>query len=334
MPIKFNLMNRLHCILLAIFGVMLATSLSAQFTRSKIIKPSVGTIEFSNEVKRTTMVNQYRNPYLEQAIRKRIRKERNFVEFIPTLSIAQNQLTNWAPGGSNSFSGRSTIFFRHEHKREKLRIDYRFEARYGINVVDKQRFKNEDEFKINFLTTWKIKHNWSYAASVNLRSQFMEGQASRTNTTKVSTFMSPGFLDISAGFNYKKDKSPFEITISPVTGSMTIVRDDELSAQGIHGVKRGEHTKSQLGPSIRANLDWKFAKNRLRYRSNIYSFSNMKNKPTARWENTLDIAAMKFVTLTGYALFYYDNTANTPTNSDIQVNSTFTIGLSYRFANK
>ena len=68
--------------------------------------------------------------------------------------------------------------------------------------------------------SWEMHRNWSYSASINIRSQFSQGYKSRTEHILVSDFMSPGYFDIAAGFTYAKAGSPFKITLSPLGGNI------------------------------------------------------------------------------------------------------------------
>lgn len=321
-------------LLLMVILLLSTVVASAQFSMSKV-KPSSLDTKMKDSIKQSSITNEFFSKARWDAERRAIRKQRNMVEFNSTLQVSQSQFENWAAGGDNTFSGRSTIFFRHVYNREKLTVDYGLEARYGINVIDDKPFKNEDEFKLNFQTSWKIRNSWSYAGTLKLRSQFSNGFKSRADKTIMSSFMAPGFLDVSFGFNYRhRDNSPFSLTLSPVTGSLVVVLNEELSEKGINGVEKGRKSKGQVGPSLQANFDKTFGKNIFRYRSMLYSFTNIKTTPTARWENTFEIRATKFITTTLYALAYYDKYANTPKPQKLQLNYAFTIGLAYRFKNK
>ena len=164
--------------------------------------------------------NDYFDPAAERAKRLKLRKERNTIEFNASLETSLQQFEHWTGSGSNNFYALANIFFRHQYKKEKLSIDYRADATYGMNFIDDAFFKNKDEFKINWQLGWEMHRNWSYSASINIRSQFSQGYKSRTEHILVSDFMSPGYFDIAAGFTYAKAGSPFKITLSPLGGNI------------------------------------------------------------------------------------------------------------------
>jgi hypothetical protein len=306
-------------------------------SRAQFSIPAAGDstkLEVAPKVDSTIANPVVNNPYFSRgrwmAERAALRKERNTIEFNANLAATQTGFENWQAGGDNTFSARSSIFFHHLHKRDRFSIDYRLDARYGANYIEKRFFKNEDEWKVNLQTAWKMHRNWSYAATVNMRSQFSVGRKSRTDSTIVSKLMAPAFLDLSLGFNWKRDGSPWNVTFSPIAGSVTFVMDKQLKTMGINGVPKGASTKGQLGPSLRVFFDKQFAKNALRYRSNLYSFTNIRNAPTVRWENTFDIKATKMLTTTLYWLVYYDKKSVDLT----QYNYSISVGISYWIKNK
>lgn len=309
--------------------------IKAQFTISKIRPKELLPSMYQDSVRAT---KDFKNDYFSlarwKAEKRRIRHERNTFEFQATAQAAQTQYDNWAAGGDNTFTGRATIYTHHLFSKNKFSFDTKFQARYGMNIISGDRFKNEDEFKLNLASGWSFHRNWSYAATVAFRSQFSTGYKSRTDHTRASTFMAPGYLDLAVGFQFKNSTSPFEVTLSPVGGSIVFMLDSELSAQGLNGVEAGKKAKTEVGPSVRVFFDKKFVRETFRYRSEFYTFTNIENAPTARWENTLEIKATKALSTTVYALFFYDKSAETPRSSKMQYNYSFSVGLSYTFKNK
>ena len=270
----------------------------------------------------------------ERAERRRLRNQRNTTEFEGGLFASQTQFENWFAGGQNTLSARSTIFFRHQYLRDPIVLDTKFESRYGMNLIDKKPFKNEDEFKLNFMALYRFKSDWSLAAQLNLRSQWANGYSTRIDNTRRSSFMSPGYTDAALGINYRRGTSPLSITLNPFGWSLTTVIDPTLSARGVFGVPKGDRYKGYIGPSGRIDLDMTFYKKVFRLRSYFYTFASFSYPPMVRWETTFDIRATKFLTTTIYAMLYYDRQSSAPHPSHIQFNSSLSVGLSYKFKNK
>ncbi|GHU99175.1 hypothetical protein FACS1894159_02800 [Bacteroidia bacterium] len=324
-------MKRFLLILPPVMAV--ATPLWGQFSIG-INKPLEVTEYVADSVRKVEARDfQYISRAKEQAERRRLRNLHNTVEFNATLQAAQTRFDNWSAGGQNTLSARSTVFFRHQYVHNSISLDTKFEQRYGMNIIDNKPFKNEDEFKFNLMALFNVHSYWSAATSINLRSQLANGYAGRNDHTKKSAFMSPGYIDASLGVNYSRYKW-LSITLSPFGWSLTTVRDPGLSAQGLFGVPAGDRHKGNNGSSMRVEMDKEFMNKVLRYRSSFYSFCDYKTPPNARWENTLDIRATKYLTTTIFGVLYYNTKSSAPHPSHVQFNSSISVGLSYKFKNK
>lgn len=253
-------------------------------------------------------------------------------EFTTSLNLSQTQFDNWAAGGDNAFTTLGTLFYRYHYTRGRFGLESRFDAKYGMNYIDKEMFKNQDVFQINELMTWEAVKHWSWSVDAELRSQFTEGERSRTDRTRVSNFMSPGTLKIGVGWVYRNE--PWVINISPVGGSATFMLDEALVPLGLNGVPAGHKSKWQVGPSVRVIYDKAFAKETIRVRSEFYSFTNIKTAPTVRWDTKVDIKATKYLSTTLYWFMAYDKYANTQRRDHIQNQYSIAVGLSYTLKHK
>lgn len=267
-----------------------------------------------------------------KAERKALRKARNYFYFNTCLDMSQTQFDNWTAGSNNTFTAKVTLDIQHKYTREKLSIESKLNARYGMNYIDERMFKNEDYFKINNTVAWKIHKNWSYSATSELTSQFSIGRVSRTDKTKRSNFMSPGYWKPAIGFTFSK--VGWTIDMAPVGGSATFLFDKDISAKGGFGVEKGKKSKWQVGSSLRVAYNKTFLKKVVEFKSEVYAFTNYNKPPTGRWETTCKIKAAKFITTTIYSKMLYDQTANVPKPKHVQYNYSLGIGLSYTFKNK
>lgn len=305
----------------------------AQFTISKPAETAQTAPQVFSGLPSASLKNDYFDPAAARAEKMRLRKERNTIEFNASLETSLQQFENWTGSGSNNFYALANLFFRHQYHKEKLSIDYRVDATYGMNFIDEAFFKNKDEFKISWQLGWEMHKNWSYSASANIRSQFSTGYKSRTEQIVVSDFMSPGYFDIAGGFTYASAASPFKVTLSPVGGNIVTVLDDNLSADGMYGAKPGEKVSGKLGYSADIFFDRAFGRKEwMRYRSNLYAFMPYTeiDNPTIRWENTLEFRLTKFIAAKLYGQLYYRKEDST----SIQYQYAFMIGLKYVFRNK
>jgi hypothetical protein len=281
---------------------------------------------------------QYNTANMQRAERWRLRRERNMFNLEAGLQATQMQFSNWAEGGDNNFNGLATLDLQHIYKKERLSLTTKFDARYGLNVIDTTTFKNQDRFNFNFQAGWSIGRSWSLSGMANLRSQFTRGYKSRKESSVlVSDFMSPGVLDLSLGLTWNPDESPWKVTFSPVTGSMLFVMNEQLSQQGINNIDPGKHFKPMIGASVMIDFDKKFAREMIRYRTNAYSFWNFRLDPVARWENWLTFQATKWLGTSIYWNMIYDREASVPREDRgeyLQINYSIGLGLTFRYSNK
>lgn len=275
---------------------------------------------------------EYYSEAREKAERRARRKERNYVQFDVRFDMSQTQFDNWVAGSDNTFMGKITLDFQHKYTREKLSIESKVNARYGMNYIERRMFKNEDYFRINHTVAWKLSKYWSYSATSELTSQFTIGRVSRTDKTKRSNFMAPGYWKPAIGLTY--GRAPWTIDIAPIGGSATFMLDKGLSRKGGFGVAAGKKSQWQVGSSLRVEYKRNFLKNVIEFKSEVYAFTNYTKPPIGRWETTCKIRAAKFITTTIYTKLLYDRTAHVPHPKRIQCNYSLGVGLSYTFKNK
>lgn len=278
-----------------------------------------------------TLSNDYYDHAAWLAERSRQRRERNLFEIEGSFQTSALQFENWTAGGDNTFSGLATLFVHHRYKRSKFAHDLTINARYGMNYIDKTPFKNVDELKISEVMSWDMHEGgWSYSATLGFRTQFGDGFESRTDQTLISAVLSPGYLDVSVGFTYAPSGAPYKVTLSPISGNMITMLDDRLYEQGLNGVPAGKKVFSSIGPSINISFDKKFWGERLRYRSTLYTFTNLTSPPTVRWDNWLDLNLSKYLSIKLYGVIYYLESAS----PKAQYQYSATLGLTYKFRNK
>ena len=183
-----------------------------------------------------------------------------------SLTVNQISLKNWAAGGKNSFTGTWFGNGYANYKSEKATWDNTLELGYGI-----MRYKGEDfqksEDKIHLSSVYgydAARQKLFYSGLFDFKSQFGKGYKYDKDTTLVSKFMSPGYINFSLGMLYKPNDK-LSIYLSPVAAKMTIVGDTLLSTT--YGVDEGEHMRGEFGatakitynhPNIVKNVDYYF----------------------------------------------------------------------------
>lgn len=320
--------------------------------------------EFENDMKTQAVDAEYFSEAAYRAERLAIRRERNTIDFSANLHGSLTAYSkSWQASGDNAITILANINFLHTFKKDKFTITTTAAAKFGYNNMKTDLgdgnprgiwFKNVDEVVLATAPQWAMVKNWTYGANVKFRTQFAPGYSARGDKQKgesrVSNFMTPGYLDASVGFTYvlPSTKFPLKVNLAPIAMSATYRHD--LSTSKDYGVTSGR-SKYEGGLSIQLDFDRTWGKNGwLRYRTTAYSFygwitdisskakfvaSEAKPKyehvvPTIRWENTIDIKATKYISTQIYFQLYY----NKQEWHQLQVSSMLSVGLTYTFKNK
>lgn len=283
---------------LALLGA--AMPVEAQFSVDRV-EARVEDVSFRDTLKTKPSVDaEYFNPARYKAERSAIRKERNNLE----ISVGvQGALTSYndpwikTSGGDNAIALTAVFDLKHTFKKNKFSVDTRAIAKFGYNRMKVENkddntsegvwFKNQDEFEISTAPKFNMSKNWSYGTIAKFRSQFVNGYKSRTEQKKEhrkSSFMTPGYLDVSLGFTYTcpKPKWPVVVNLSPIALNATFVENgqirenvwDKKPGWQVYGLSGPDKTsKYEGGSSVQVDFDRKFGKTGfLRYRTMVYAF--------------------------------------------------------------
>ena len=295
-------MKSLHALLAGMFLLVWGLPAAAQISIDEV-KAEPQDVKFRDELKSTSVDVDYFSLARYKAERAAIRKERNYLEFSSGLQGSLSSYNDpWiaVSGGDNSIALVATLNLRHQFKKNLFSIETKFTAKIGYNRMKVETtddngetvsngvwFKNQDEFLFWVNPAFTLAKNWTYGSTFQFRSQFVNGYKSRTEQEidhLKSTFLSPGYLDISLGLTYKspQPKFPISVNISPVAMSAVFVENETIrnnvwdnkpgwEAYGL--ASENETSKYEGGSSVEINFDRTFGKTGyLRYRTTIYSF--------------------------------------------------------------
>ena len=314
---------------LALLGA--AMHVEAQFSVDHV-EAHVDDVSFRDTLKTKESVDaEYFNLARYKAERAAIRKERNNLEISAGVQGALSSYNDpWikTSGGDNAIALTAVFDLKHTFKKNKFSIDTRAIAKFGYNRMKVENkaentsegvwFKNQDEFEISTAPKFNMSKNWSYGTIAKFRSQFANGYKSRTEQKKEhrkSSFMTPGYLDVSLGVTYTcpKPKWPVVVNLSPIALNATFAENelirnnvwDKKPGWQVYGVQGPDKTsKYEGGSSVQVDFDRKFGKTEfLRYRTMVYAFYGwitdigQRNKISnytaymralAKWENSDD----------------------------------------------
>lgn len=259
----------------------------------------------------TTIADSIAPPLSEKARRAAIRKERNKLEIgaglLGTLTSFNNTWIKTS-GGDNSIGIAALGHVYHTYTKDKFSLESKFEGKFGynrMNVVNTVTnsdgiktttkkgtwFKYQDEFVISTAPAYAISKNWALASIIRFRSQFAKGYVSRSQQGGVyrkSSFMAPGFFDMSVGFTYTcpDPRWPVKVNISPLALSAVFVESSLVRSNISDGTTNGRQgwealglagphktSKWEGGSSVQVDFDRTFDKKGIfRYRTTFYAF--------------------------------------------------------------
>ncbi|MEX0986077.1 MAG: DUF3078 domain-containing protein [Bacteroidales bacterium] len=269
---------------------------------------------------------------------------------VVSLNLSQMSLTNWAAGGENSFSGNGMLNLNANYNSRDKIVNWNNELLLGYGMIkqgsDLVR-KSDDRIDMASKIGYKASKNWKYTALLSFKTQFTEGYANPGDITirsKISNFMAPGYLNLSFGMDYKPSET-FTMFIAPVTGKMTFVMDDDLSAAGSFGVEAGQNIRSEFGGYVKIAFTQKLMKN-VKLNTKVDLFSNYLENPQyvdVNFDLLLSLKVNEYISASFITQIIYDydikfevvdEVTRLPTgevDTRLQLKELFGIGLTYSF---
>ncbi|MBO4875193.1 MAG: DUF3078 domain-containing protein [Bacteroidales bacterium] len=271
-----------------------------------------------------------------------------------SLNFSQVSFRNWAGGGEPSISGNMFFNAFANYAKDKTTWDNTLDLGYGMMRQGTKKtqilfYKTDD--KIDFASKYgryAFKY-WYYSALVGFKTQFADGYKSITDSTRVSSWMAPGYLNIALGMDFKPtfENHPnmtFSLLIAPLSGRMTFVLDSALSAEGAYGVDPGKKFRPEFGGYVKAEFKIDFLKV-FTYTTKLDLFSNYIVKPQnvdMNWDNLLTIKLSKWFSANLNITLAYDDDVDVPvdTNGDgtldgmgkrLQFKELLGVGFTYKF---
>jgi Protein of unknown function (DUF3078) len=252
-----------------------------------------------------------------------------------SISAGQGSLSNWAAGGDDfSLTVSTSLNLFSFYKKNKHSWDNALDVNFGyIKTTSLGSRKNDDRFDLLSKYGYSLDSKLNLATLANLRSQFFLGYTYKDDgKTFASAFLSPAYLIVSQGLDYKPTKS-LSIFLSPVTSRWVIVKNDSLSAKGEYGVVPGTHNINQLGAFATVNYHKPFNKY-VSYKGRIDLFSNYKKNPLnadVYMTNILSAKVGKIIAFSWNLDMIYDDDVRvfgkTSISPSLQLKSVIGVGL-------
>lgn len=260
---------------------------------------------------------------------------------ISSINFSQVSLSNWSAGGENSYAFNGILNVSANYSKDKNDWANTLDIGYGIQKQGDQDYKKTDDH-IEFLSKYgrKISKSLFMSALLNFKTQFNEGMKYEEDTSYViSKAFAPAYLQLALGIEYKPNET-FYAMISPVTGKLTMVLDDTLSARGAFGVDPGDNTRMELGGSVAIGVKKEIMKN-VTFNSTLGLFTNYIENPQnidVDWKVMINMKINNYLSANlNTQLLYDDNIASIDDETGesggakVQFKEIFGVGLTYKF---
>jgi len=271
------------------------------------------------------------------------------------LSLNQAYSTNWI-GSSDPFIGLSTLdnlslsYHKHKFSWENI-LDIDFGMRHVFATKggkSKRDEKTSDKIDFNTQLGLKAKGDWYYGALLQMITQMANGWIYESDTikTKTSSFMTPGYITLSLGMNYKRKMWAWYI--SPVAAKLTTKIDPVFFEQETFGVLANKKVNLSVGAFTRisfaadihpkVNLNTKLEL----FYDYLGEYKQMRNTTTS-FEMTWRFSVTEWLSITLKTALLYDYNIRFPvfaadgtiiegiTTDHLQFQETFGLTLGYKF---
>jgi hypothetical protein len=265
---------------------------------------------------------------------------------VTSLNFSQMSLVNWAAGGENSLAGNAFVNLNANYKSRDGNASWTNELYLGYGLIKQGESavrKSDDKIDLASKYGYKASKHWSYTGLLGFKTQFAEGYdnpGDLENRTKISNFMAPGYLNLSFGMDYKPNDK-LTVYISPVSGKMTFVMDDDLA--GSFGVDPEKNVRGEFGGFVKIGFTSPIMKN-VKLNTKIDLFSNYLENPQyvdVNFDLLLSMKVNEFISASFITQLIYDYDIRydivndlgeiTGTESRIQLKQLFGVGLTYSF---
>lgn len=251
-----------------------------------------------------------------------------------TLMLNQSAFSNWVAGGANNVGWQAGVNYNLTYEKDKDLWENVIILGYGMNNTQGVgNRKTQDVINLSTNYGHKISGNWYASVGAGLISQFASGYADGNNpeAAKISNFMSPGYVNLGAGFTYKPNDN-FTMTLRPANARFTFVMDSDLQYAGNYGLKNDSDSMLfQFGFLGTAQYKVKLMEN-ITLQNTASVFSNYLDHPerlVLSYSGILNMKVNKYISTNVTLDLLYDHNQITKT----QLKQTLGIGLAYNIDN-
>lgn len=197
------------------------------------------------------------------------------------FEVNQASFTNWAVGGEKFMLGLNSILdYSAHHQFGKYSMDTYIDVELGfVEAASFNRLrKTNDRCDLTFEFEHTMGRKTYYGFLTNFNTQFFPGYNYFSPAQeKNSSFLSPGKLLFSPGFDFKdyNRQHYLSIFISPVTFRWVIKKDEDFFNKNAFGVDSANKVLTEIGPYLTIHLNEKFSKS-VEYTGRLDLFTDYK----------------------------------------------------------
>lgn len=255
---------------------------------------------------------------------------------VTSLNMSQLSLSNWAAGGENSISGNVFVKLSPDYDNGTINWDNDLVLGFGLmKQGDNEVDKSDDQIELTSKFGYRAGKNWFYTALLSFKSQFANGYSYADDVkTKISSFLAPGYLNLSLGFDYKPTES-FSLLIAPISTKMTFINDQTLADAGVYA-PAGESFRGEFGGYIKIAYKKEVLKNVL-LDTQVDFFSNYVDNPQyvdVNWNLLITFKVNEYISASLMTQLIYDYDIKfgpAPGEAKVQFKELFGLGLTYNF---
>ena len=197
------------------------------------------------------------------------------------LNMNQGSLSNWAAGGEQSVFGINGIMnYVFNYRSRRNTWDNNIDLALGFqNATSFGKFRKiDDRIDITSKYGYQLGKNWYLGTLINFNSQALAGyDYSVKPNSKISSFLTPGKVLISPGFDCKPNDK-FSFYISPMTIRWVIKNNPAFFKELKFGVDSAQKVNTEFGAFFTAKTKLNFSK-WATYNCRLDLFSNYERKP-------------------------------------------------------
>ena len=225
---------------------------------------------------------------------------------------------NWIGGGINSIAFSSFFNYQAHYKKDDWSWDNEVDLLYGIISTKGQTSrKSQDRIYLDSKVGKSLSEDWNAYFSLNFLTQFGPGYRFEDDAQGVeqallvSTFMSPGFLTASLGFEYDPNDN-FTLRLSPLSSRLTFVSDTSVfqNVPTRYGLEAGDKVRRELY-ALQVQADYgKNITETINLKARYLLFANYENISPTNWDHRLELlfsaSLTRFINVSFATILLYD----------------------------